>query len=45
MIEYKGRINSNSIRIETENLSNGIHYIKVISDNQVIKTHKIIINK
>lgn len=45
IVEYECTINSDSIRIETDNLSNGIHYIKVISDNHAIKVQKIIINK
>lgn len=45
IVEYECTINSDSIRIETDNLSNGIHYIKVISDNHAIKVQKVIINK
>ena len=45
IVEYECTINSDSVRIETDNLSNGIHYIKVISDNHVVKAQKVIINK
>lgn len=45
VVEYRGEINSHSIRIETDRLNNGIHFIKIVSDNQIIKLQKIIVNK
>ena len=33
IVEFESEINSNSTKIETGDLSNGIHYLKIISDN------------
>ncbi|MBO5847605.1 MAG: M4 family metallopeptidase [Bacteroidales bacterium] len=44
IVEYETRIDSNSTIIETHNLNNGIHYLKIISDNKIIKIQKVVIN-